>query len=89
MAFTDVRKLAEAMHAMNSARQVVSADYCSIKLVRNRFVVGKSATSGGSFWFGMNDTRRAADCINAVLKANPGVRVIEDEKGSWIAVCRT
>jgi len=53
MAFTDVRKLAEAMHAMNSARQVVRADYCSIKLVRNRFVVCESACKSDPLWWVM------------------------------------
>ena len=90
MAFTDVTKIGEALSTLNSARKVVRPDFCPVGVVRNRFVVGKSGHVANSmFWFGIIETRRAADCINAVLKANPGVRVVEDERGNWTAVCKT
>lgn len=89
MTKTDVSYLDSALAALNVARFALSDDLCPIYLIGDcervevEPVLGETNTELDAF---IEVTREAAQTVTAWLAANPGMMIVDDHKGNWVAI---
>lgn len=89
MTKTDVSYIDSALAALNIARFALSDDRCPIYLIGDcdgvevEPVLGETNTELDAL---IEVTQEAAQTVTAWLAANPGMMIVDDHLGRWVAI---